>query len=121
MLYTTDASLDESDALEFIPAISEFRRVLKPGGLCLVTVPFGRSGVHGWYQVFNENQEIMVVDAFQPTEYAIDYFGYRPNGWYRARPEELAEADLFDVHQAKPLAQDFAGAAYGAACLRMIA
>jgi SAM-dependent methyltransferase len=71
MLYTGDHTKQETDDLGYVPAIEQFRRVLKPGGVCLVTVPFGRRGTHGWYQVFDErghcesNRNVRAHDPFR--------------------------------------------------------
>ena len=121
MLYTGDVSKKESDALGFLPAITEFRRLLKPGGICLITVPFGRRGVHGWYQVFDQEMAMKVVEAFRPSDYSIDYFGYFPDGWRRASSCEIADAAFFDVHDARDFAPDFAAGARGVACMKLIA
>jgi SAM-dependent methyltransferase len=58
--YTSDASKKETQPLGFKPAVAEFKRILKPGGLCLITVPYGRRGVHGWYQVFDAAHESFI-------------------------------------------------------------
>ncbi len=121
LLYTGDASKKESDALGFMPAVTEFRRILKPGGLCLITVPFGRRGVHGWYQVFDLDLVNKVVEAFQPSSYTIEFFGYGPHGWRRVRPEEVADAEFFDVHEGKSFGADFAAGARAVACVRLVA
>lgn len=120
LLYTGDASKKEADALGFLPAIREFRRIVKPGGLCLITVPYGRRGVHGWYQVFDHDRIMMVVDAFQPSRFSVDYFGYSGEGWRRVTREEIADAEFYDVHEGKPFAADFAAAARGVACVKLI-
>lgn len=121
LLYTGDASKKESDALGFIPAVMEFKRVLKPGGLCLITVPFGRRGVHGWYQVFDLDLVMKIIGAFQPSGYVIEYFGYFAGGWRRVQSGEIADAEFFDIHEGKPFAADFAAGARGVVCIRLIA
>jgi SAM-dependent methyltransferase len=121
LLYTGDASKKESDSLGFMPAVAEFRRVLKPGGLCLITVPFGRRGVHGWYQVFDIELINMVVEEFCPTSYSIEYFGYFLDGWRTATQEEIADAEFFDFHERKSFSADFAAGARGVACIRLVA
>lgn len=121
LLYTGDSSKKESDALGFLPAITEFRRVLKPGGLCLITVPFGRHGVHGWYQVFDLELVNKVIEAFNPSSYTVEYFGYFVDGWRRAEHEEIADAEFFDVHEGKAFSADFAAGARGVACIRLVA
>lgn len=121
LLYTGDVSKKESDALGFLPAISEFKRVLKPGGVCLITVPFGRRGVHGWYQVFDNDLVMKVVETFQPSDFTIEFFGYFTDGWRRARSEDIADAGFFDIHEGKPFSSDFAAGARGVACIRLVA
>lgn len=121
LLYTGDAAKRESDDLGFIPAVKEFRRILKPGGRCLITVPFGKKGVHGWYQVFDAKLVAQVVDAFAPTTYGVDYFAYSADGWMRSTPNELVDAEFHDVHSGQPFAADFAAGARGVACIKLIA
>ena len=121
LLYTGDASKKEFDDLGFVPAVSEFRRVLKPGGVCLVTVPFGRRGVHGWYQVFDHDLVMKIVQAFGPASHTIEYFGLGAQGWHPARHEDLADAAFFDLHAGQPLDADLAAGARGVACLRLVA
>lgn len=121
MLYTRDVSKKENDVLGFQPAIAEFKRILKPGGVCLITVPFGQRGVYGWYQVFDAELVMRVVKTFEPSDYSVEYFGYGTGGWHRAKCEEIADAMFFDVHEGKPLDADFAAGARGLACMRLTA
>jgi len=121
LLYTKDKSKNESDSAGFAAAVREFRRILKPGGLCLITVPFGQRGIHGWYQVFDCTLLQQVVEAFAPARHDIEYFGYSAQGWHRAEPKDIANARFFDVHEGKPLDVDRAAGARGVACLRLVA
>lgn len=119
--YTSDTSKKETEPLGFKPAVAEFKRLLKPGGLCLITVPYGRRGVHGWYQVFDAALVAQVIEAFSPSDYAIEYFGYGETGWARSEAADIADADFFDIHAGQPYAADFAAGARGVACIRMVA
>ncbi len=121
MLYTGDSSKNETDNLGFVPAVREFRRVLRPGGLCLITVPFGRPGVHGWYQVFDRDLVDRVVDSFAPGDYRVDYFAYAQDRWQRCQPDAIANAEFYDLHSGRPFDRDFAAGARGLACLRLVA
>ncbi len=121
MFYTSDSSKRESDAMGFLPAIKEFRRIVKPGGLCLVTVPFGRRGIHGWYQVFDAALVAVVIREFGPESSTVDYFGYSRDGWQRSSAEQLADAEFFDVHAGGAISKDLAAGARGVACIRMVA
>ena len=47
LLYTSDQQRDERDETGFLAAAREFRRILKPGGTCYVTVPMVCVGTWG--------------------------------------------------------------------------
>lgn len=121
LLYTSESSKNENDILGFVPAVKEFRRILKPGGVCLITVPFGRREVYDWYQVFDNVMVEKVVNAFEPTEMLADYFGYSSSGWHRAASHDLADAIFQDQHNRRGAPSDRAAAARGLACLRLTA
>ena len=121
LFYTGDPSKNEEDALGFLPAVREFRRILKPGGVCLITVPYGRREVREWYQVFDAAMVREVVAAFQPAEAHIDYFGYSGDGWRRAKAEEVADAVFHDMTKSSRIAPDKAAAARAVACLKLLA
>lgn len=121
LLYTGDVSKKEADVLGFMPAVAEFKRILRPGGVCLITVPFGRRGAHGWYQIFDLELVNKIVEAFQPSAYTLEFFGYSPQGWRRVRPEDVESAEFFDVHEGKTLDADFAAGARAVACVRLVA
>lgn len=121
MLYTADPSKRETDGGGFQQAVREFRRVLKPGGVCLITVPFGRARNHGWFQVFDKAMIEEVVQSFDPAECERTFFGYAPDGWHLARAEDLADATCFDIHVQKRYDEDFAAFSRGVACLRLVA
>ncbi len=121
LYYTSDASKKETQPLGFKPAVAEFKRILKPGGLCLITVPYGRRGVHGWYQVFDSALVAQVIEAFAPSEHVVEYFGYDDGGWARTTATDIADAEFFDINAGQPYTSDFAAGARGVACIRMVA
>ena len=120
-LYTEDNSKKESDALGFLPVVTDFKRILSPGGECYLTVPYGKRGVHDWYQVFDAKLVQQVIETFQPSEHTVEYFGYSPKGWFRASAAEIKDAEFYDANKAPLPAFDSAAGARGVACLRMIA
>jgi SAM-dependent methyltransferase len=66
---------------EYLKAIDELRRVLKPGGRCLMTVPCGRRAVLGFLQIFDRDQLDTLVRRFAPTEVETTYYRHLPTGW----------------------------------------
>lgn len=117
LLYTCDSSKDESDASGFVPAVKQFRRILKPGGQCLITVPYGKREIREWYQVFDNAHLGKIIEAFQPTSACVDYFGYYASGWRAATADELKDAVFHDTRKGARHASDNAAAARGVACL----
>jgi SAM-dependent methyltransferase len=120
-LYTTDQTKRECDRTGFRAAVREFRRVLRPGGVCFITVPYGKACMRGWFQVFDAAMIRTVLDDFRPAQQEVDYFGYTPDGWQRADAVDLAEATFFDIHQEKHFSHDYAAAARGVVCMRLVA
>jgi len=121
MLYTADGSKREGDSSGFRAAVREFRRIIRPGGECFITVPYGKACVRGWFQIFDAAMVQGVLDEYQPVRHEIEYFGYWREGWRVANPSELAEATFYDVHQQKGFDGDYAAGARGVACMRLVA
>jgi SAM-dependent methyltransferase len=121
MLYTGRSADAENDEGGFVPAVKEFKRILKPGGNCFISFPFGKRDNLGWYQVFDLDMVKKVVDVFAPTFHRIDYFGYRSDGWSRASADQLATATVYDVHSGKGRGDDRAASSRAIACLQLTA
>jgi SAM-dependent methyltransferase len=119
MLYTGDPVDAESDESGFVPAVREFRRILKPNGTCLISVPFGKRDNLGWYQVFDQAMIDQIVAAFQPRSHRIDYFGYTIDGWSRGTAEALAHSTVYDMHSGKGWGSDLAASSRAVACLQL--
>lgn len=99
LFYTNDASKQEEERSAYAPAVQELHRVLRRGGTCFVTVPFGRAQSRGWLQIFNREMVDAVVDAFCPAQFYSTYFKYSAkNGWQKSSREEASDARYFDVH-----------------------
>lgn len=121
MLYTADPAHVESDQNGFVAAVKEFRRVLKPNGKCLISVPFGKRDNFGWFQVFDRAMIAQIVEAFAPRAHEVDYFGYRADGWYRGSADALADATVYDVHSGRGWGPDGAASSRAIACLQLTA
>lgn len=101
-------------------AVEEYKRVLKKGGKCLLTVPFGKQAVKEWYQIFDYTMVQEIISAFDPASYELCFYGYSIDGWSQCDYQELAEADFFDVELESKEAQDGAAGSRGIACLELI-
>jgi SAM-dependent methyltransferase len=121
MLYTGNPNDAESDENGFVPAVREFKRVLKPGGNCFISVPFGKRDNLGWYQVFDLPMIERIVETFGPASHQIDYFGYSRDGWSRQSAAALADATVYDVHTGRGWSDDLAASSRAVACLQLTA
>jgi SAM-dependent methyltransferase len=89
------------DPNEFLRAIAELKRVLKPGGSLFITFPFGRYENHGWFQQFDAPLVDTLVHGFGPTQVYEEIFRYDPDGWRRSDRANCATCEFFDVHESK--------------------
>ena len=121
MLYTGNPADAENDVNGFVPAVREFKRILKPGGSCFISFPFGKRANLGWYQVFDSEMVQRVIETFEPGSHRIEYFGYTASGWSRGTADALAEATVYDVHTSKGWGADLAASSRAIACLRLTA
>jgi SAM-dependent methyltransferase len=119
-LYVSDTRFRESARKDYLKVMAQFRRVLRPGGTLLVTVPYGREGNHSWFQQFGREMLAELVACFGPATTDIRFFRYRPEGWKESSQEECDDASYFDIHRGLPLEADRAAAARAVACLCLI-
>ena len=100
-------------------AVRELRRVLRPGGTLLVTVPYGRRMDFEWMRQFDAADLDGLRAAFQPSASKASFYGYRASGWTVGTAESLAAAEYHDVWTAADPAPDGAAAARAVACLEL--
>lgn len=117
--YTADRRFAENDRDGWRPAVREMRRVLRPGGVLLLTVPFGRPEHFGWAQVFDRAGLDAVVREFGGRAVDQDFFLYGRDGWSTATAEECADARYHDYTRGGPPPPDGAAAARAIACVRL--
>ncbi len=119
LLYTTDPTKKESQLRDYLLAVAELNRVLKPGGTLYVSVPFGRARTHGFLQIFDQSKIEEMVCAFAPSACSMEYFLYHPDGWRRSTASEAGDATFFNFHETKVYDADFAASARAVCCLEL--
>ena len=66
--------------------------MLRPGGVLLLTVPFGKYKDYGWFQEFDRTLLSIAIEAFGPAQSAREtFYRYTPGGWQVATDQECAE------------------------------
>lgn len=123
-LYASDKCYREGKTQDYLLAVDEVRRVLKPSGRLFLTVPFGIYEDHGWLQQFDSAMLSNLVSRFQPQRANISFYRYTSRGWRCAREGECRNLTYSDVHlerfsrgKNKAVDVDFAAAAHAVACL----
>jgi SAM-dependent methyltransferase len=122
--YAVGSQYAESDRDGWRPAVAELSRVLRPGGLALLTVPFGVARNHGWAQTFDAAGLEAISAALTENGGGTAerrFFRYRATGWEASDEAGCRDAEYFDIHAAggRP-AEDLAAAARAVACLRWV-
>jgi SAM-dependent methyltransferase len=109
---TTRATDPASEAQH---AVRELRRVTKPDGRILLSLPYGRSEDHGWFRQFDASDVEAVTNALRHPEVTV--FLYSPGGWKRSSLKEASEARYHDATVNDDLAPDRAAAARAVVCI----
>lgn len=91
----------KGDPKEFLLAVKELKRVLKPGGVLYITFPFGRYENHGWFQQFDSQLVDTLAEGFVPARFREAIYRYAPDGWKLSDRNSCAQCQFFDVHTSK--------------------
>lgn len=127
-MYAEGQVAQRSDPSEFILAVKELKRVLKPGGVLYISFPFGRYENHGWFQQFDSELVDTLIGAFGPSRQKEDIFQYHPDGWQRSTRAACKDCEFFDVHASKygdpnstvEYPADYPAGERGLACLELV-
>lgn len=120
MLYTDDASKNENCATTYMAAVMEYHRMLKPGGVLYLSVPFGKHENRRWFQIFDGAMVDDLVAAFNPSKKEIRYFKYEALGWKSSTREETKSATYFDINTQAEYDADYAAASRAIVCLELV-
>jgi SAM-dependent methyltransferase len=114
---------------DFVLAVQELQRVLKPGGQFVLTVPFGEYRNFGIFQQFDSQLLDAAIAAFGGQQVERTFFRYSSVGWQRATETacqacQYVESMLWaSSHKHKselPVEPDHAAAARAVACVCMV-
>jgi hypothetical protein len=81
---------------DYVTALNEMCRVLKPSGRLLFSVPFGRYRDLGTQQVFDEGLLKQAVSAFGPGGATRTFFRYSQQGWQVSDVDGCRDSEYVD-------------------------
>lgn len=119
-LYTHDSKYNENIPDAYLAAVKEYHRILKPGGVLFVSLPFGRFKNHGWFQVFDSLMVDRLIETFSPSVLYESHFKYEPEGWKTSSRELSKNSTCFDASKLKSYDSDFAAFSRAIVCLELV-
>lgn len=119
LLYTSDQSYREQQEDGYLPVVRELRRLLKPGGRLLLTVPFGQPVRFAWLQQFDNAMLERLIAGFGGELRDLAFYRHFVDGWQVATAAACADAVYYDNHSGQPMTPDRAAAAQAVACLEL--
>ncbi len=103
---------------DYLKAVSEMERVLKPSGKLLITFPFGKFENHGFFQQFDDEMLDKLLLIFKDKGVVgLDFFKYEKSGWRFAEREELKDVQSFNPHTGKGKFDDGAAHCRSVVCI----
>jgi alginate O-acetyltransferase complex protein AlgJ len=111
-----DAPAPDPDAA-VAHAARELRRITRPGGRILLSVPYGRREDHGWFRQFDADGLSRLIAAFEPSSHTVSLFAHAPSGWQRCSAQAAADLAYRDAKADPSPAPDGAAAARAVACV----
>jgi SAM-dependent methyltransferase len=105
----------EHSTEDILLVLAEMRRVLKPDGRLLLTVPYGRYEDHGIFQQFDAALLERCAQHFAPAKRKELFFLYSEKGW-QAVPQTDCDQSVYAINAPRSPEHDLAAAARGVAC-----
>jgi SAM-dependent methyltransferase len=127
-MYAETQEFRKTEPASFIRAVKEFNRILKPGGLLYITVPYGERANYGFFQQFDASLVRAVLEAFEGSSDEISYYQYLESGWVLSEKSKCSTSQYFDIYRTKYFDKqsvkdydaDYAAAARAVACMKLV-
>lgn len=88
--YNAQATVEVDPQHAAVQAAREIRRVVKPAGRILISVPFGRPDNLGWLRQFDEPSLHELIAGFGPADVEISVYRYAHDQWQLSNAEDAA-------------------------------
>jgi len=99
-------------------AVGELRRVLAPGGMFLVTAPYGRPEDHGWFRQFGPEDVDELVGLLGATDPRVAVYAHSSRGWRLSSLAAAANERYHALPDPPAYGRDQAAAARAVVCVR---
>lgn len=119
MLYSKNNIFRENNCEDYIIFLNSLKRILKPGGQLLLTIPFGIYKNMGWFQVFDSMMVNKIIDLFS-QESTEKIFKYENDRWNFSDRQSCLDATCFDIHATTDYENDYLAFSRAICCLRLI-
>jgi SAM-dependent methyltransferase len=128
VFFGVEKAYRENRPQDYLRAVREMRRIIRPGGSLFLTVPFGRYEDHGWLQQFDSGMLSALISEFRPQNVNKTFFRYTERGWKLAEEEECKDLSFSNAirnkhsvrkERIRRFGSDFAVAARGVACIEL--
>jgi SAM-dependent methyltransferase len=111
----------ENKSYDYLKVIDEFLKVLKPGGLLLLTFPFGRFEDHNFFQQFDEEMLNKIIERCHMLgNVKIDFFKYTSDGWIFSDLNSCKDEKSYNPHSGIGKGNDNAAHSRAIACVKFI-
>jgi hypothetical protein len=112
---------------DYLVALLEMRRVLRPGGTIFITIPYGKYHNFGSFQQFDAQHVERIIAAFGPNRVQQTYFRYASDGWKVSTAGACGDSEYVNwimipphLRPSFPDHPDRAAAARSVVCLSMV-
>ena len=115
---SADVKADEPQR-EMLKAVTELRRVLKPGGDLYITVPVGEPDRFEWVRALAPNEVDDIIESFAPSSMSLQFFRHGAEGWAPTDRDGVEGARYRDHFSSGPVGEGRVVAAEAVACLHL--
>lgn len=84
----------EINSSSYISAVKELKRVLKPGGNLILTLPFGKPLELSTQLIFDKKLLKELIDSFSPVKSQLCFYKYDQKGWQVSNANECSGAEF---------------------------
>ena len=108
----------ETKSYQYLIAIKEMLRVLKPKGNLLLTFPYGKFENHGFFQQFDDEMTNRIFKLMEDNgKFKATYFKYLNSGWCFSTKNEVKYSESYNPHTGRGKKDDFAAHSRAIICI----